>query len=103
MTERITSLATETQVDARITEMATEVIERWGDDAPLFVGLLRGAAPFTAKLMFEIARQAPDLHPEVDYMTLSTYGDERTARKTRVVMDISPSTQVEGREVVVLD
>lgn len=99
---RIT-LATAKEVDKKITEMAKEIIVRFNDSNPLFVCLLRGGAPFATKLMFAIVEQVPDFHPELDYLTISTYGDDRTAKQSRIVMDLAPDTQVHGRDVIILD
>lgn len=91
------------EVDATIATMASSIIAKMKGKNPLFVALLRGAAPFTAKLMFEIAYQAPDMHPEVDYMTVKTYGTGRAVGKPQIIMDINPDTEVKGRTVIVLD
>lgn len=96
-------LASKQTVDRAINEMATNIINDFNQDKPLFVCLLRGAAPFAMKLMIEITRQAPDFHPYLDYMTIKTYGDKRTAGQPEIVMDLAPSTHIEGRRVVVLD
>jgi hypoxanthine phosphoribosyltransferase len=104
--ERI--LFTEEEVSARIEAMAAEVINRYlpedtTSNKPLFVCLLRGGAPFSMRLMSAIARQAPHFHPELDYMTVRTYGDGRNAKQPELVMDLSPHTEVAGRPIVVLD
>lgn len=91
------------QTNTAISDMAHHIIALHGTSRPLFIALLRGAAPFTAKLMFEIARQAPDMHPELDYMTVKTYGAGRTPGEPQIIMDISPDTEVKGRTVIVLD
>lgn len=96
-------LATKDQVDQAITNMATSIINDYHDKRPLFVCLLRGAAPFAMKLMTEITRQAPDFHPDLDYMTIKTYGDQRTAGQPKIVMDLAPTTDITNRPVVVLD
>lgn len=98
-----TIYATEDQVNTRIDELASEIIHDFSGQKPLFVALLRGAAPFAAKLMFAIAKQAPDFHPELDYMMVSTYGSERTASEPRIVTDLSPKTTTSGRSVIILD
>ena len=95
-------LADTTEVDHVITNMATKIINDF-EATPLFVSLLRGANQFTSKLMFEIARQAPTYHPEVDYMMVSTYGDGKHAGEPHIVTDLAPSTSVQDRDVVVLD
>lgn len=103
MNERYRTLYTANQVDSEIARVANEIITQHHDDNPLFVGLLRGAAPFASKLMFEIARQAPDMHPEIDYMMVSTYGSGTQAHEPRIVTDLAPTSEVAGRTVIILD
>ncbi len=98
-----TVLATEDQVTARIRELADDIIRDYPDEKPLFVALLRGAAPFAAQLMFAITKQAPDFHPEIDYMMVSTYGSGQTAGEPTIVTDIAPSTVIKDRQAIVLD
>jgi hypoxanthine phosphoribosyltransferase len=98
-----TVFATEQQVTARVEEMAGEIINDYTGKNPLFVALLRGAAPFASQLMFSIARQAPDFHPELDYMMVSTYGSSHEAGEPEIVTGLSPKTVVSGRPVVILD
>lgn len=96
-------LASSNQIDAAIAEMAKSIIEDFKGTQPLFVALLRGAAPFASKLMFEITRQVPDMHPELDYMTVSTYGEGRVVGTPHIAMDLAPDTEVRNRLVIVLD
>lgn len=96
-------LASSQEITTRITEIATALIRDHADTKPLFVSLLRGAAPFTSLLLFEITRQAPDFHPELDYMMVRTYGDQKTASTPQIVTDLAPSTSIQGRTVIVLD
>lgn len=96
-------LATSSQLDDAIKNLATRLIKDYGDTKPLFVALLRGAVPFASRLMFEITKQAPDFHPELDYMMTSTYGDGRKTNTPRILTKLSPGTQVEERTVIVLD
>jgi len=96
-------LADAAAVNARIDELAAEVIKRYKGTHPLFVCLLRGGAPFASKLMFSVTRQDPTFYPELDYMTIRTYGDGRTDKPTELIMDLSPGTNAAGRQVVLLD
>jgi len=96
-------LASEAQVNSRIDEMAATIIERYQGLNPLFVCFLKGAVPFTARLMSSIASQDPTFHPQVDFMTISTYGTGREAREPRIVMDLAPNVQIADRVVVMLD
>lgn len=94
---------TQAQIDARIDDMAAQLLADFTGSTPLFVALMRGANPFASKLMFALARQNPNFHPELDYMMVSTYGHERTARDPVVVTDLAPTTMLSGRDVVVID
>jgi hypoxanthine phosphoribosyltransferase len=103
MTERYHPLYTADQVNEQIARIASEIVRDHRDDDPLFVALLRGAAPFASKLMFEVARQAPDMHPDLDYMMISTYGNGRNAGEPRIITDLAPTTRVKERTVIILD
>lgn len=97
------TLASPEAIDARIKQLAQEIITDFPDERPLFVALLRGAAPFASKLMFAIAETAPNFHPELDYMMVKTYGGERHASEPRIITDLAPDTEVKGRTVVIID
>ena len=99
----MSQIADAQRIDESIEALATHIISDSSDEKPIFVALLRGAAPFASKLMFAIARQAPKFHPEIDYMMVSTYGNERSAGKPQIVTDLAPSTDVTERTVIVLD
>lgn len=86
-----------------IDQMALSITKDLSRTPPLFVALLRGAAPFASKLMFSIQRQTPSFHPELDYMMVSTYSDGRTAGEPHIVTDLAPDTTVKGRTVVIVD
>lgn len=96
-------IATSEEVTARINELALEIVARYKNEKPLFVCLLRGGAPFASKLMFAIAAADPDFHPEMDYLNVKTYGDERTDKPPELLADILPSTQAADRRVILLD
>lgn len=95
-------IANASQIDEAIENMAQTIIKKYST-TPLFICLLRGGAPFASKLMFAIAKLDPDYHPELDYMTISTYGGGREAGKPRIVTDLAPSTVAKDRAVIVLD
>lgn len=96
-------LASSDTINSSIDQMAAAILANHPDQSPLFVALLRGAAPFASKLMFSIAHQSPNYHPEIDYMMISTYGTERTAGKPGIVTNLAPTTIIDDRTVIVLD
>jgi hypoxanthine phosphoribosyltransferase len=102
MNDNYALIASSKEVDAHVDAIATKLLARY-PETPLFVALLRGAAPFASKLMFTIATKAPDYHPDLDYMMISTYGEAHTAKQPVIVTDLAPTTDVKGRAVVILD
>ncbi len=97
-------LYTEAEVDARIAEMAAEITRRYKGTGTLFVSLLNGAQPFTAKLMRAIQHHDPYFHPNVQSMIVSRYGSGREAGTPRLVTDLPPGYRgLTGRHVVLLD
>lgn len=110
MNERYHKLYDSKRINQRIGQLASEITANYnGDDPkygenPLFIALLRGAAPFSSKLMFEIARQAPDFNPEIDYMMTSRYANSIVPdAETKIIMDIAPDTVVKNRNIIIVD
>ena len=104
MKERYQLLHDSEEIQQHIGQMASEITAQYDGEHPLFVALLRGGAPFASRLMTEIARQAPDFHPELDYMMTSRYpSGTNPAGETQIVMDILPTTEVKNRTVIILD
>lgn len=95
-------VASANQIQESINDLAEQIISDY-PATPLFVALLRGAAPFASKLMFAITKLQPDYHPELDYMMVSTYGQNHTSKQPVVVTDLAPSTLLAGRDVIILD
>lgn len=103
MLKNYTKLASAEEIDQMIDGLARKIIADYPETSPLFVVLLRGAAPFASKLAFALARIEPKYHPDLDYMLVSTYGEDHHAKEPVIVADLAPDTQVAGRTVIVLD
>ena len=104
MKERYQLLHDSKEIQRHIGRMAREITVQYDGELLLCVALLRGGAPFASRLMTEIARQAPDFHPELDYMMTSRYpSGTNPAGETQIVMDILPTTEVKNRTVIILD
>ena len=92
------------EVSQRIDELAAEVIARYRGTKTIFVSLLNGAQPFTAKLMFAIQRLDPNFHPDVQSMIITHYGPNREPGEMRLVTDLPPEYRdLTGLRAVVLD
>jgi len=95
-------VARASQIQESVNGLAQQIVNDY-PTTPLFIALLRGAAPFASKLMFAITKLQPDYHPELDYMMVSTYGQDHTSNQPVVVTDLAPSTLIAGRDVIILD
>ena len=91
-------LITETEIAARTTQLARMINEHYSDTKQLVVvGLLRGSFVFIADLARRI-----DLPVEVDFMTVSSYGDKmESSRQVRIIQDLE--TPIKGRDVLIVE
>jgi len=104
MNERYRTLYDRTTVTQRIGELASAIIDRHEGDNPLFVALPRGAMPFASQLMFSITDQAPDFHPELDFLITSRNHNVFDAGQTpEVITSLTPTTRVIDRPVILID
>ena len=95
----ITVLYSASLIDARVQALATE-IGTAGYDRLVVVALLKGSFIFAADLLR--ALHGVGLEPEVDFMTISSYGAEQVSSgNLRVLRDIE--TDVAGRDVLIVD
>ena len=104
MNERYRTLYDRATVEQRIGELAATIIGRHDNDQPLFVALPRGAMPFASRLMFNITNQAPDFHPELDFMITSRdHNDPSADQVPTFITSLTPGTKVENRQVILID
>jgi hypoxanthine phosphoribosyltransferase len=85
------------QLRARVTELGAAITADYEGEAPLLVGVLKGAFVFMADLA-----RAIDLPAEVDFMAVSSYGSAtRTSGVVRIVKDLD--ADLTGRHVVLVE
>ncbi len=91
-------LISERDIAARVNTLAQEITSHYSTSASLVaVGLLNGSFIFIADLVRRL-----DLPVEVDFMTVSSYGNGMTSsRDVRIVKDLKGS--IEGRDVLVIE
>lgn len=87
------------QIAERITSLASEIASK-GYDGLLVVAILKGSFVFAADLIRALHKAG--LHPEVDFMTLSSYKKSLASSGTvSIVRDLE--TDAEGRNVLIID
>ena len=96
--QEIEILITEAEIVARTTQLAHIISDYYrGTKQLVVVGLLRGSFIFIADLVRRI-----DLPVEVDFMTVSSYGDKKiSSRQVRIIQDLE--TEIDGRDVLIVE
>ncbi len=90
-------LFTESQIRAKIQELADRISQDYVGKDILMVGVLRGAV----MVMADLAR-ALDRHVEMDWMAVSSYGSgTKSSGVVRILKDLD--SDISGRHVLVVD
>ncbi len=92
-------LFTAAEIKERVEALATEIAAKITGDF-LVVSLLRGSFMFTADLVREFC--AIGVHPQIDFMTLSSYGDATTSTGN-VVIGRDLTDEVKDRTILIVD
>ena len=94
----LVELISKEEIEKRITELANEIKQDYGDDEFVCVGLLKGTAVFMTDLIMKIKSEKL----AIDFMTVSTYPDKvNGSEDLKVVKDVDRS--LDGKNVLVLD
>ena len=96
--KRISTLYSAEQIAERNAAMAAEMHGHQYHDL-LVIAVLKGSFIFAADLIR--AMHASGIAPEVEFITLSSYGEGTEAGKVRILRDID--SNVKGRDVLLID
>ncbi len=88
------------EIRARINALAEDIARDYGTDEILAISILKGSFVFTADLIRALAGH--QVHPLVDFMTLSSYGSRSTSSGT-VTLHHELSLPVDGHRVLLID
>jgi len=91
------------EINGAIDRVGTEIATEYANKEPLVVGLLTGAYVFTNKVVDSMVKVEPYINPSVDFLRIGSYGSGQISEKARILGDLSDSTEVEGREVIITD
>ncbi|MGH2725525.1 MAG: hypoxanthine phosphoribosyltransferase [Actinomycetota bacterium] len=84
------------QIQQRVREMAAEITADYAGRAPILIGVLKGSVMFMADLVRGI-----DLPVAVDFMAISSYGEDGRSGVVRILKDLSDP--IEGRDVILVE
>jgi hypoxanthine phosphoribosyltransferase len=96
--EPLRPLISREAIAEKVGELARRLDGDYEGRTPLFLGVLKGAYVFLA----DLTRRMESL-PEVDFIQLSRYGLKGTAASPRARILLEPRTELEGRDVVVVE
>src|SRR6185295_11223374 len=94
-----TVLITQEEIRRRVTEMGGQISKDCAGGAVTLVGILKGSFIFLADLIRAIS---PDIDVEVDFMSVSSYGDATTTSGTiHIEKDLAIS--IEGKDIIIVE
>ncbi len=89
-------LITEEVIHERVNQLAKVISQDYQGTKPLLVGLLKGSFIFLADLT-----RALDIDSEIDFMTVSSYGNSMENSEVRILKDLGEPIQ--GRDVLIVE
>lgn len=92
-------LITEDEIRRRIADLGRQISMDYGAGSVTFVGILKGSFIFLADLIRAVS---PGIPLEVDFMSVSSYGDSTTTSGT-VHIEKDLSISIEGKDIVIVE
>lgn len=86
----------ETELQARISELAAEISNEYKGKKPLFVGVLKGVVMFFGDFIKRVTVPC-----QIDFMWISSYEGTSTTGNILVKKDIS--SDIKGRDIIILE
>jgi len=90
-------LLTQEQIEARVRELGKEITEKYKDEEPLFIGILKGSFIFMADLIRNV-----NLKCSMDFMAVSSYGNGTTSSGA-VKINKDLNEDITGRHIVIVE
>jgi hypoxanthine phosphoribosyltransferase len=94
-----TVLITEEEIRRRIAEIGRQISKDFAGRSVTFVGILKGSFIFLADVIRAVS---PEIPVEVDFMSVSSYGDATTTSGT-VHIEKDLGISIEGKDVVIVE
>src|SRR5437667_11466095 len=94
-----TVLLTEEQIRSRIAELGRQISRDYAGMAITLVGILKGSFVFMADLIRAIS---PEIPVEVDFMSVSSYGDSTSSSGT-VHIEKDMTVPVDGKNIIIVE
>ena len=89
-------LLTAEQIGARVAKLGAEISRDYAGKTPILIGVLKGSLVFMADLA-----RAITIPINVDFMSISSYGDGTNSGVVRILKDLDES--ITGRDVILVE
>ena len=93
------ALVSSEQIQRRTAELGRQISEDYAGRSVTLVAILKGSFVFLADVIRNIS---PDVPVEVDFMSVSSYGDG-TASSGTIVIEKDIEVKIEGREIIIVE
>jgi hypoxanthine phosphoribosyltransferase len=94
-----TILISEDRIRRRIDEIGQQISRDYAGRTVTFVGILKGSFIFLADMIRAVSLEIP---VEVDFMSVSSYGDATTTSGT-IHIEKDLAIQIEGKDVIIVE
>ena len=94
--ETVGLLLTAEQIGARVAELGAEISRDYAGKTPILIGVLKGSLVFMADLARAITTSI-----NVDFMSISSYGDGTNSGVVRILKDLDES--ITGHDVILVE
>src|SRR6476619_5497210 len=94
-----TVLINEKDIQLRILELGQQISKDFADRTVTLVGILKGSFVFLADLIRAVS---PEICLEVDFMSVSSYGDSTTTSGT-VHIEKDLGIAIEGKDIIIVE
>lgn len=94
--ERVRLLLTADQISQRVRELGKQITADYEGRAPMLIGVLKGSLVFMADLC-----RAIEVPVNVDFMSISSYGDGQHSGVVRILKDLDES--ITDRHVILVE
>ena len=94
-----TILISQEQIRRRIAEIGEQISKDYAGRAVTFVGILKGSFIFLADVVRAVS---PEIPVEVDFMSVSSYGDATTTSGT-IHIEKDLAVPIDGKDVIIVE
>ena len=93
--DKLTVLINESKINARLDELAKEIMKDYKDEDIVFVGVLRGAAMFMIELEKRIKNNV-----EFEFIQLESYEGEESTGVVKLRQELTG--KIEGKNIIII-